>query len=48
MNEDANRLNQLLGEIKEAIDETTKNYSASEEEQAQSISHVSASASPFG
>ncbi|BDM71862.1 hypothetical protein HEK616_53490 [Streptomyces nigrescens] len=48
VNEDANRLNQLLGEIKEAIDETTKNYSASEEEQAQSISHISASASPFG
>lgn len=48
VNEDANRLNQLLGEIKEAIDETTKNYSASEEEQAQSISHVSSSASPFG
>jgi WXG100 family type VII secretion target len=48
VNEDANRLNQLLGEIKEAIDSTTKNYSASEEEQAQSISHISASASPFG
>ncbi|MFJ9418232.1 MULTISPECIES: WXG100 family type VII secretion target [unclassified Streptomyces] len=49
VNDDANRINQLLAEIKEAIDQTTKNYSASEEEQAQSISHVNASAdSPFG
>ncbi|MFD7663421.1 WXG100 family type VII secretion target [Streptomyces sp. NPDC059788] len=48
VNDDAKRLNQLLNEIKEAIDSTTKNYVASEEEQAQSMSHVSAQASPFG
>ncbi|MCB5909313.1 WXG100 family type VII secretion target [Streptomyces pinistramenti] len=49
VNEDATRLNQLLGEIKEAIDATTKNYVASEDEQAQSIHHVaSAQDSPFG
>ncbi|ARF57720.1 MULTISPECIES: WXG100 family type VII secretion target [Streptomyces] len=48
VNEDGNRINQLLGEIKEAIDSTTKNYAASEEEQQQSMSHVTAQASPFG
>ncbi|MEU9116606.1 WXG100 family type VII secretion target [Streptomyces sp. NPDC048483] len=49
VNDDAKRINQLLAEIKEAIDQTTKNYSASEDEQAQSMSHVTASAdSPFG
>jgi WXG100 family type VII secretion target len=48
VNEDATKLNQILGEIKEAIDTTTKNYSASEEEQAASISQVSAQSSPFG
>ncbi|MEW1660567.1 WXG100 family type VII secretion target [Streptomyces sp. NPDC093707] len=51
VNEDGNRINQLLAEIKTAIDETSKNYTASEDEQAQSISHVTAQAgggSPFG
>ncbi|KUL37376.1 hypothetical protein ADL22_21655 [Streptomyces sp. NRRL F-4489] len=48
VNEDGNRINQLLAEIKEAIDQTTQNYTSSEEEQAQSISHVTAQASPFG
>jgi WXG100 family type VII secretion target len=46
VNEDASKLNQILGEIKDAID--TKNYSASEEDQAASINQVSSSASPFG
>jgi WXG100 family type VII secretion target len=48
VNEDATKLNQILGEIKDAIDTTTKNYSSSEEEQAASISQVSAQSSPFG
>ncbi|MFF9482370.1 WXG100 family type VII secretion target [Streptomyces sp. NPDC014733] len=49
VNEDATRINQLLNEIKEAIDGTTKNYAASEEAQNASMSHVaSASDSPFG
>ncbi|MET9295864.1 WXG100 family type VII secretion target [Streptomyces sp. NPDC003077] len=48
VNDDATRLNQLLSEIKEAIDATTKNYVASENEQQQSISQISAQASPFG
>ncbi|MFD7918536.1 WXG100 family type VII secretion target [Streptomyces sp. NPDC059740] len=48
VNEDATRLNQLLSEIKEAIDQTTQNYSASEEEQMQSIHQVTSQASPFG
>ncbi|MGD3107989.1 WXG100 family type VII secretion target [Streptomyces sp. YGL11-2] len=51
VNEDGTRINQLLAEIKEAIDETNKNYVASEEDQAQSMSHVTAQAggsSPFG
>jgi WXG100 family type VII secretion target len=47
VNEDATKLNQILGEIKEAIDTTTSNYQASEEEQTSSISQV-AGASPFG
>lgn len=47
VNEDAKKLNQVLGEIKEAIDSTTSSYQASEEEQAASITHV-AGASPFG
>jgi len=47
VNEDASKLNQVLGEIKEAIDRTTSNYQASEEEQASSIGNV-ASSSPFG
>ncbi|MYT28998.1 MULTISPECIES: WXG100 family type VII secretion target [unclassified Streptomyces] len=48
VNEDGKRINQLLAEIKEAVDQTTGNYQSSEEEQAQSISHVTAQASPFG
>ena len=48
VNEDATKLNQILGEIKEAVDTTTKNYSASEEDQAATISQVSATSSPFG
>jgi WXG100 family type VII secretion target len=48
VNEDANKLNQVLNDIKDAIDATTKNYSASEEEQHQIVSNVSASSSPFG
>lgn len=48
VNEDANRLNQILGEIKEAIDQTTKNYVASEEEQQSIVTNAGASASPFG
>lgn len=47
VNEDATKLNQILGEIREAIDTTTSNYQASEEEQTSSISQV-AGASPFG
>jgi WXG100 family type VII secretion target len=47
VNEDANKLNQILADIKEAIDSTTSNYQASEEEQASSIGQV-AGASPFG
>jgi WXG100 family type VII secretion target len=47
VNEDASKLNQVLGEIKDAIDSTTSNYQASEEEQASSIGQV-ANASPFG
>ncbi|WP_399085038.1 WXG100 family type VII secretion target [Streptomyces sp. BBFR2] len=46
VNEDATRINQLLKEIKEAIDQTTGNYTSSEEDQAASISHIDAS--PFG
>lgn len=48
VNQDATRLNQILNDIKEAIDATTKNYVASEEEQQQSITQVTAQASPFG
>ncbi|MGP4002274.1 WXG100 family type VII secretion target [Streptomyces sp. 8N706] len=48
VNEDATKLNQILMDIKEAIDETTKNYVASEEEQQQIVSQSGASASPFG
>lgn len=53
VNEDATRINQLLREIKEAIDETTKNYSASEEEQNAAFNNVGSqhsgpSSSPFG
>lgn len=48
VNQDARRLNQILNDIKEAIDTTTKNYSASEEQQQQSINQISAQASPFG
>lgn len=47
VNQDANRINQILLDIKEAIDATTKNYSASEQEQQQMISQV-AQNSPFG
>ncbi|MET8679872.1 WXG100 family type VII secretion target [Streptomyces sp. NPDC004647] len=46
VNEDANKLNQILMDIKEAIDATTKNYVASEEEQQQIVSN--SGASPFG
>lgn len=48
VNQDANKLNQILNDIKEAIDATTKNYAASEEEQQQSINQVTAQSSPFG
>jgi WXG100 family type VII secretion target len=48
VNQDASKLNQILGEIKEAIDSTTSNYQASEEEQAASIGHVAGASSPFG
>jgi WXG100 family type VII secretion target len=47
VNQDANKLNQVLNDIKEAVDASTKNYSASEEEQRASINNV-ASSSPFG
>jgi WXG100 family type VII secretion target len=48
VNEDATRLNQVLSDIKDAIDATTKNYVASEEEQRQIVSQSAAQASPFG
>ncbi|UGY93905.1 WXG100 family type VII secretion target [Streptomyces gobiensis] len=48
VNTDATKLNQVLGEIKEAIDATTKNYAASEEEQQQIVTRAGAEASPFG
>jgi WXG100 family type VII secretion target len=47
VNQDATRLNNVLNDIKEAIDATTKNYSASEEEQRASITNIAAQ-SPFG
>ncbi|MBB1244776.1 WXG100 family type VII secretion target [Streptomyces durbertensis] len=48
VNTDATKLNQVLAEIKEAIDATTKNYVASEEEQRQIVTKAGAEASPFG
>lgn len=48
VNTDATKLNQVLGEIKEAIDATTKNYAASEEEQRQIVTKSAGEASPFG
>lgn len=48
VNTDATKLNQVLGEIKEAIDSTTKNYSASEEEQRQIVQKSASESSPFG
>ncbi|MFG2192550.1 WXG100 family type VII secretion target [Streptomyces sp. NPDC048639] len=48
VNEDANKLNQILMDIKEAVDATTKNYVASEEEQQQIVSQAGAQSSPFG
>ena len=41
-NEDATKLNRVLDEIKQAIDATTRQYSATEEEQRSSLSNVSA------
>ncbi len=48
VNTDANKLNQVLNDIKDAIDSTTRNYAASEEEQSASINSVASSSSPFG
>ncbi|MDX2853905.1 MULTISPECIES: WXG100 family type VII secretion target [Streptomycetaceae] len=49
VNQDANKINQILGDIKEAVDASTKNYSASEEEQRASIQGISAQGgNPFG
>lgn len=42
-NEDAGALNKVLGEIKSAIDATTKQYAATEEDQRSSLSKVSGS-----
>ncbi|MFE0460920.1 WXG100 family type VII secretion target [Kitasatospora sp. NPDC058965] len=39
-NEDASALNKVLEEIRQAIDATTKNYSATEDHQRSSISGV--------
>ncbi|MFI6013071.1 WXG100 family type VII secretion target [Streptomyces sp. NPDC051243] len=47
VNQDANKINQILNDIKEAIDQSTKAYAASEEEQRASIQNIAAS-SPFG
>lgn len=47
VNQDATKINQILNDIKEAIDATTKNYSASEDEQRSTIQNIAAS-SPFG
>ncbi|MEU8570164.1 WXG100 family type VII secretion target [Streptomyces pathocidini] len=47
VNQDANKINQILMDIKEAIDQSTKAYSASEEEQRSSIQNIAAQ-SPFG
>lgn len=41
-NEDATRLNRVLGEIKDAIDATTQQYSATEEEQRSQMSNITA------
>lgn len=38
--EDANKLNRVLNEIKEAIDSTTAGYTATEQEQHSSISKI--------
>lgn len=49
VNQDANKINQILGDIKEAIDASTRNYSASEEEQRSAIQSISAQGgNPFG
>lgn len=47
VNQDGDRLSQILNDIKEAVDTTTRNYSTSEEEQRSAISQI-ASQSPFG
>lgn len=41
-NEDATKLNRVLDEIKQAIDATTQQYSATEEDQRSSLSNVTA------
>ncbi|MEU6353464.1 WXG100 family type VII secretion target [Streptomyces sp. NPDC047072] len=47
VNQDATKINQILMDIKEAIDQSTKAYAASEEEQHASIQNIAAQ-SPFG
>ncbi|GAA2514206.1 hypothetical protein GCM10010406_56440 [Streptomyces thermolineatus] len=47
VNQDANKINDILLDIKETIDATTKNYAASEAEQQSAINNIAA-ASPFG
>lgn len=47
VNQDATKINQILMDIKEAIDQSTKAYAASEEEQRSSIQNIAAQ-SPFG
>lgn len=39
-NEDANALNKVLDEIKQAIEATTKLYAQTEEEQRSSVGHI--------
>lgn len=47
VNQDANKINQILLDIREAIDQSTRNYSVSEEEQRSQIQNIAAQ-SPFG
>jgi WXG100 family type VII secretion target len=39
-NEDATKLNRVLNEIREAIDQTSKQYSSTEQDQHSSISNI--------
>jgi WXG100 family type VII secretion target len=39
-NEDANKMNQILNDIKEAVDSTRQNYSVTEEQQNSEVSKI--------